>query len=148
MSPTPFIIRSPSGSSSISTPIALKQPIVERQSAKPVTPATRLVEQATAFIRRNALKGIGAMDVVNHLGVSRRLADVRFRQFTGQSILAAILKVRLDEVKRRLRDTNTPIAKIAAACGFRGENYAKKLFKSRFGVSMSVWRAQHSTRQT
>ena len=41
--------------------------IVERQSAKPVTPATRLVQQASAFIRRNALKGIGAMDVVNHL---------------------------------------------------------------------------------
>lgn len=118
--------------------------IVERQSAKPVTPATRLVEQATAFIRRNALKGIGAMDVVNHLGVSRRLADMRFRQFTGQSILAAILKARLDEVKRRLRDTDTPIAKLTAACGFKGENYAKKLFRSRFGMSMSAWRAQHS----
>lgn len=118
--------------------------IVERQSTKPVTPATRLVEQATAFIRRNALKGISTMDVVNHLGVSRRLADVRFRQFTGQTILSTILKIRLDEVKRRLRDTETPIAKITAACGFRGENYAKKLFKSRFGVSMSAWRSQNN----
>ena len=84
------------------------------------------------------------MDVVNHLGVSRRLADMRFRQFTGQSILAAILKIRLDEVKRRLHDTDTPIAKITAACGFRGENYAKKLFKSRFGISMTRWRANHA----
>ena len=119
--------------------------IVERQSAKPVTPATRLVQQATVFIRRNALKGIGAMDVVNHLGVSRRLADMRFRQFTGQSILSAILKIRLDEVKRRLRDTDTPIAKITANCGFHGENYAKKLFKSRFGISMTAWRARNNT---
>ena len=119
--------------------------IVERQSAKPVTPATRLVQQATVFIRRNALKGIGAMDVVNHLGVSRRLADTRFRQFTGQSILSAILKIRLDEVKRRLRDTDTPIAKITTACGFHGENYAKKLFKSRFGISMTTWRTRNNT---
>jgi len=119
--------------------------IVERQSAKPVTPATRLVQQATVFIRRNALKGIGAMDVVNHLGVSRRLADTRFRQFTGQSILSAILKIRLDEVKRRLRDTDTPIAKITTACGFHGENYAKKLFKSRFGISMTAWRTRNNT---
>ena len=118
--------------------------IVERQSAKPVTPATRLVQQASAFIRRNALKGISAVDVVNHLGVSRRLADARFRQFTGQSILAAILKMRLDEVKRRLRDTDTPIAKITAACGFKGENYAKKLFRSRFGMSMRAWRARNA----
>lgn len=118
--------------------------IVERQSAKPVTPATQLVERAMSFIRRNAIKGISTMDVVNHLGVSRRLADVRFRQFTGQTILSTILKIRLDEVKRRLRDTETPIAKITAACGFRGENYAKKLFKSRFGVSMSAWRSQNN----
>ena len=58
--------------------------------------------------------------------------------------MRAILEVRLEEVKRRLRDTNTPIAKITAACGFRGENYAKKLFKSRFGISMTAWRAQHA----
>ena len=79
--------------------------IVERQSAKPVTPATQLVERAMSFIRRNAVKGISTSDVVSHLGVSRRLADTRFRQFTGQSILAAILNTRLAEVKRRLRDT-------------------------------------------
>jgi LacI family transcriptional regulator len=118
--------------------------VIERQSTRHVTPSAQLVERATSYIRRNALKGIGAVDVVRHLGVSRRLADVRFRQATGQSILSAIMKTRLDEVKRRLRDTDTPIAKITAACGFHGENYAKKLFKSRFGVSMTKWRAQHT----
>jgi LacI family transcriptional regulator len=117
--------------------------IIERQSARHVTPAAQLVERALSYIRRNSLKGISASDVVSHLGVSRRLADVRFKQFTGESILSAIMKIRLDEVKRRLRDTDTPIAKITAACGFHGENYAKKLFKSRFGVSMSEWRTQH-----
>lgn len=115
--------------------------IVERQSARPVAPATRLVEQASAFIRRNAVKGIGAADVVAHLGVSRRLADARFRELTGESILGAILRTRLDAVKRKLRTTDTPIAKITAACGFHGENYAKKLFRSRFGLSMRAWRA-------
>ena len=121
--------------------------IVERQSAKPIVPATRLVEEAMSFIRHNALKGIGAADVVTHLGVSRRLADMRFRQFTEQSILTAILNTRLSEVKRRLRDTDTPIAKITAACGFRGENYAKKLFKSRFGLSMTDWRTKFRQRK-
>ena len=118
--------------------------VIERQSTRHVAPSAQLVERATSYIRRNALKGIGAVDVVSHLGVSRRLADVRFRQATGQSILSAIMKTRLDEVKRRLRDTDMPIAKITAACGFHGENYAKKLFKSRFGVSMTKWRAQRT----
>ena len=115
--------------------------IVERQSARHTMPAARLVERAQAFIRRNAVKGIGAADVVRHLGVSRRLADMRFRQLTGGTILGAILKARLAALQRRLRDTDAPIAKVTAACGFRGENYAKRLFKSRFGVSMSEWRS-------
>ena len=116
--------------------------LAERQSAKSVTPSVHLVERATAYIRRNATKGIGADDVIRHLGVSRRLADLRFRQLTGESILSAILRIRLAEVKRRLKDTDTPIAKITAACGFKGENYAKKLFRSRFGMSMTEFRSK------
>ena len=114
--------------------------MVERMSAKPVAPASRLVEQAMTFIRRNAIKGIGAMDVVRHLGVSRRLADLRFKQLTGESILGTILNIRLAALQKHLRETDTPIAKLTASCGFRCENYAKKLFKSRFGMSMTDYR--------
>jgi len=114
--------------------------VVERQSAKPVAPATMLVGRMSDFIRRNATNGINASDVASCMGVSRRLADARFRQFTGESILAAILKRRFDEVKRRLRETGVPIGKITAACGFRSENHAKNLFRQRFGMSMSEYR--------
>lgn len=120
--------------------------IAERQSAHYTMPSAQLVERALAYIRRNALKGIGAADVVRHLGVSRRLADMRFRQLAGESILGAILRIRLAALQQRLRNTDAPIAKITAACGFHGENYAKKLFKSRFGVSMSEWRDRHAVR--
>ena len=114
--------------------------IVERMSARPIAPASRLVEQAMVFIRKNASNGIGAIDVVRHLGVSRRLADLRFKQLTGDSILGAILKVRLATLRKRLRETDMPIAKLTASCGFRCENYAKKLFRSRFGMSMTEFR--------
>ena len=119
--------------------------MVERQSAKPVAPAALLVERMSDFIAKNALKGANAADVAMRLGVSRRLADARFRQFTGESVLSAILKRRFDEIKRRLRETGAPIGKITAACGFRSENHAKELFRKRFGVSMSEYR--RSSRQ-
>ena len=116
--------------------------VVRRGSTRNSTNAASLSHDAMSFISRNALRGISAKDVTTHLRVSRRLADARFRQLTGESILSAILRVRLDGLKRRLRDTDTPIAKITAACGFRGENYAKKLFKKRFGISMTAWRSK------
>lgn len=114
--------------------------IVERQSARHVIPAAQLVERATAYIRHNATKGISAADVVRQLGVSRRLAEVRFKQLTGGTILDALLTTRLEALKRRLREVDSPIARLSAACGFKCEIYAKRLFKKRFGVSMSEWR--------
>ena len=116
--------------------------IVERQSTKPIAPAAQLVARGLAYIRKNATCGISTADVISHLGVSRRLADLRFREFSGKTIHAAIVDARLDELKRRLRETETGIANLTAACGFESENYAKNLFKSRFGLSMSAYRAR------
>lgn len=114
--------------------------VVERQSARPVIPGTALAERAVAFIRRNATEGIAAADVAAHLGVSRRLADLRFRQATGESILGMILRLRLEAVKRKLAETDMAIGQITASCGFHSETRAKHLFKERFGCSMREWR--------
>lgn len=115
--------------------------VVERQSARPVAPAAALAERAAAFIRRNATNGISSSDVAAQLGVSRTLADMRFRQVHGESMLAMILRLRLDAVKKKLAETSLPIGQICASCGFRTDSRAKHLFKERFGVSMRQWRA-------
>ena len=114
--------------------------IVERESTRHIAPGAHLAEEAMSFIRRNALKGIGAADVANHLRVSRRLCDMRFRECYGDSMLEAILKIRLNELKRRLSSSSVRIGKISAACGFSCESHAKRLFKKRFGMSMREWR--------
>ncbi|MDY6418366.1 MAG: substrate-binding domain-containing protein [Bacteroidales bacterium] len=121
--------------------------IVERQSARPIPPAAQLVSRGLAYISRNAASGITTSDVVGHLGVSRRLADLRFREFSGKTVHEAIVEARLEELKRRLRETEISIASLTAACGFESENYAKNLFKARFGMSMSTYRAGSSPYQ-
>lgn len=116
--------------------------VVERQSARPVAPAAALAERAAAYIRRNATAGIAPADVVAALGVSRSLAALRFRQVHGESIQDMILRLRLDAVKRKLRETDLPVGQVAASCGFHSESRAKHLFRERFGCSMRDWRAR------
>ena len=116
--------------------------IIERQSTKPISPVAQLVNRAESFIRENATKGISAADVAAELGVSRRLADLRFRQAAGKSILEAILDCRFDEMKRLLEVTDIPVGKIIASCGFKTVSNAKSLFKKRYGMSMSEYRRQ------
>ena len=100
------------------------------------------MQKALAFIRRNALKGISVEDVVRHLKVSRRLADLRFRELQGTTIGETIISLRLAEVKRLLRSTKEPIDSIAASCGYENPNYLKNLFKRRFAMSMREFRSR------
>lgn len=122
------------GRKSIISPI-LK--IVARESTAPASPAGKLVIKALEFIRANACKGINVKDVVRYLRVSRRLIDLRFRQITGRTVLDCIQTVRLEQIQKLLRTTTLPIARIGAFCS---ENYMKRLFKRRFGVTMRDYR--------
>ena len=62
-----------------------KQTVVERESTAPLSPATHLITSALDFIRQNATKAITTDDVVRHLGVSRSLAALRFREYQGET---------------------------------------------------------------
>ena len=100
------------------------------------------MQKALAYIQRNALKGISVDDVSRHLKVSRRLADLRFRELQGTTIGETIISLRLAEVKRLLRSTKEPIDSIAALCGYSNPNYLKNLFKRRFAMSMRDFRGR------
>ncbi len=107
--------------------------LVQRESTGPVAPAAHLIRRATTFIADNAGREIKVADVVKHCHVSRRLLDLRFRQFEGKSVNEAILEARLAEVKSRLLITELPFSKLAASCGFDNPYYLKKLLLARYG---------------
>ena len=116
--------------------------VAVRASTSALKAPAALVQRARGIIDRHALEGITAADVVARLHVSRSLADLRFREVTGTSILEAILNRRLAEVKRMLGGTDMRISEIAVRCGYRDANYLKNLFRKRFGLSMREFRAR------
>ena len=118
--------------------------VVVRESTAPLPPATALVESALAFIRAQVTEGVTAADVVRHLGVSRRLAEIRFKGLRGETIRAAIESERLDFVKRLLSTTARPIGSIALEAGFKSPVRLSLLFRQRTGMSPRAWRAQHA----
>ena len=122
--------------------------ITERGSTKPISPSGFLVQRALEYISKNAIRGIGVSDVAAHLGVSRSLLDLRFRQMQKRSVLHTIRQQQLEEVKRLLDATNYPIARIASMCGFKSENHPKNLFREAFEMSMFEYRhrARHRKR--
>ena len=116
--------------------------IVHRESTRPQSQAGRFVQKVLSFINREALKGIGVEDVARRFKVSRSLLELRFSELQHESVYEAMLRIRLDEVKKRLAATDDSIAKITAACGWAHPDPPKRLFKKRFGVSMREYRAR------
>jgi len=117
--------------------------IAERGTTARGKNAAILVQQAIAFIKENAFKAITAEDVVRQLRVSRRLADLRFREITGTSILAYITHVRLNRVRHLLATSDLRIGEIARQCGYEAANL-KNLFARHFHCSMRTYR--HDTK--
>ena len=106
-------------------------------------PAFRTDGDELAVYLLHALEGISTAHVVAQLRISRSLLDLRFRQLRNESVMDAILSIRLAAVKERVEKTERKFIAIGAECGFRNPDYLKRLFSKRFGMSMRAWRATH-----
>lgn len=73
----------------------------------------------------------------------RRLADLRFRQATGRSILEVITEHQINKAKRLLMDKRLTIDGTADRCGFSSANYFKNVFSRTAGTSPSRWRKEN-----
>lgn len=114
--------------------------VIERESTSPVSPARSLIRRALAYIDAHAAEDIKVTDVIRHLGVSRSLAELRFRQFHTATLAEAIRRRRLEEVKMRLARSSSSIQIISRECGFKNVNHLKNAFRRRFGMSMREYR--------
>ena len=117
--------------------------LVPRASTTTLPPAVAVVNAAMDYISKHATEGISTSDVIEQLHISRSLLDLRFRQLRNESVMDAILGIRLAAVRDRIEKTDRKFLTIGAECGFRNPDYLKRLFRKRFGMSMRTWRATH-----
>ena len=115
--------------------------IVRRQSTRRLPRANADVSRAMEIVRLRACDGLRPRDVFAELGISRRLAELRFRELVGHSVQDEILRVRLARVKALLARPNVPLESIAAQCGWKSTAQLRVFFKATEGQSLRQWRA-------
>ena len=114
--------------------------VVGRQSTEKLQFQDRLAVRAVEFIRINSGIGMNVADVVKHLKVSRRLAELRFRQAVGHSIHDELQSARLGKVRRLLQETELTISEITAQCGYENESYLGLVFRKQYAMTMRQFR--------
>lgn len=109
--------------------------IVERRSTRIPVPAAHLVERALTYIKENAVRGISAQDVATHLGISRPLLYLRFKELLSEPVGAVIERIKLTMARKLLRQTQLPIDTIAQKSGFDNRHTLTRLMKLRTGTT-------------
>ena len=107
--------------------------VVQRESTGTVAPAATLVDRAKAIIRAEAVRGITVEALAQRLHVSRRLAELRFREIEGSTISKAIAARKLEVALHLVKTTKYPLARIAEECGFSDAKHLTHRFSARYG---------------
>lgn len=123
--------------------VASEIQVISRGSSTPLPPAVHLIQSAIEFVADNANRPIRTADVAKYLGVSRQLLELRFREFGDETLLSVITRIRLDNLCRALRASRLPVGAVSRACGYGNLSYVKTIFRRRFGMTMTEYRAAH-----
>jgi len=74
--------------------------------------------------------------------VSRRTLETRFRDVTGTTIAAELMRLRIEHAKQLLVTTKRTLESIAADCGFYNASHLSASFYRHLGVRPSVFRSR------
>jgi LacI family transcriptional regulator len=102
-----------------------------------------LVRDALQLIRDEAPLGLYVSDVVRRLAIARRTLEQRFVKTIGRTPAAEIRRVRLEEAKKLLIESDRSIADIAKATGFGQQDLFSRTFRRCVGLPPSEFRRQH-----
>ncbi len=117
--------------------------LVRRDSTKHVYQCATDLRTSRDLIYREACQGLRARDVLAHLKVSRRSAEMQFKAATGRTVLDEINNVRLRHAKKLLQTTRLTLAEIASQCGYKSSSHLRKIFERRMKMPMGAWRRAH-----
>ncbi len=103
------------------------------------------VRKAQEYVRNNFSDEELSLDnICEVLGVSNSYFSSIFKRETGNSFIGYLTDYRMDEASRLLIETNEKSYIIAKKVGYTDPNYFSYVFKRKFGVSPSKYRAEHT----
>ena len=119
--------------------------LVPRGSTDVVAVSDDYVAAAARFIRDHRAHPIGVQEVAEHVGVSRRLLEHRFRQSLNRTPAEEIRRQRVEHAKALLRETDFKVRDVAEACHFASDRDFWRLFRRVTGMTPSQYRDRERT---
>lgn len=100
----------------------------------------KIIKDAVEYISSHFSEDISLLILSEHLHLNPSYLSMLFKQVIGRSFKEHLNKVRVNEAKRLLVNTNYSIIDIAVACGFTNQSYFTKVFKKETGMTPKQFR--------
>jgi len=114
--------------------------IIARKSTDTVAISDPLLSQAIRIVRVRASSGLRVKDILQEVPLSRSTLERSFREVLGRSPTEEINRVRLNEAKRLLDDTDLTMEQISVRTGFANVHYFSNCFRAMFGQPPGSYR--------
>jgi len=122
-------------------PIFIKpQGVAERESTDTLAISSPLVRRARDAYREEMANPPSTAQLAERLGVSRATLDRAVAADLGISPAKLLMRLRIDEARRLLRNTKMSVSEIAYALGFCNPAYFTNAFRRAEGSAPRVWR--------
>jgi len=106
---------------------------------KPAGLSTRRLRQVIEFMDAHAAEDLSVADLAAAVGLSQFHFIRAFRKATGRTPHQYLLSLRVELVKRRMRE-GAALAVIAKECGFSSQQHLTTAFRKLVGVTPAAWR--------
>lgn len=110
------------------------------------TGSESVVQKAVLFIEQNYYMPIDVDMLCKHVNYSRSYLSRYFKRITGMSIPEYISRIRIQNAKVLLQETDLNIQEISASVGITDSLYFSKLFKNSTGVSPMSYKKNNQGR--
>ena len=114
--------------------------IVPRESTDTYIVDDEDVRTALRYIAGNYENIIQVSDIIKNVDISRRTLEKRFTEEVGHSILTEINLLRVNAVKRQLRNTGKSLKQLSNDIGFSSDSHLIRVFKKHEGMTPDQYR--------
>ena len=106
----------------------------------PAMENSRIVRDAMNYISAHFSEAVTLQDVADHLHLNPSYFSRIFKRSSGSTFKEYLTKVRVEEAKRLLRNTDYPLLDIAIGVGFDNQSYFTSVFKRLTGLTPKQYR--------
>jgi len=101
----------------------------------------KLVEQAIQYVKEEFTRSeLTLSEVAASVGLSDKYMNLLFKEVTGMTINHWIIRLRMEEAGRLVKDPATKIYEICERVGYADQDHFRESFKKQFGLTPTEYR--------